>query len=56
MNWPGSTIVKEGRSFLSIVGYYRRFVEDFFKLVVPITQLTCKNTKLEWSKECEHSF
>ena len=39
VNWPRPTNVSEVRSFLSIAGYYRRFVEGFSKLALPITKL-----------------
>jgi hypothetical protein len=50
------TNVHEIRSFLGLVGYYRRFVEGFSKLFGPLTALTKKNARFEWTDECEHSF
>ena len=44
------------RSFLGLVGYYRRFVEGFSRLAAPFTRLTRKNEKFQWSEECEQSF
>ena len=38
--WPRPTTVTKIRSFLGLVGYYRRFVKDFSKIVVPLMKLT----------------
>ena len=54
--WPKPTSVIEIRSFLGLAGYYRRFVKDFSKIVTPLTRLTRKNVKYEWSDSCEESF
>jgi len=48
--------VTEVRSFLDLVGYYRRFVEGFSKLVSPLTQLTRKDQPFSWTDECEVCF
>ena len=48
--------VTEVRSFLGLVGYYRRFVEGFSKLAMPMTRLTKKRKKLLWTPECELVF
>ncbi|MCI42550.1 retrotransposon protein, partial [Trifolium medium] len=37
-------------------GYYRRFIEGFSKLAMPLTQLTRKNQAFVWDKHCEESF
>ena len=41
---------------MGLAGYYRRFVKDFSKIVVPLTKLTRKNEKFEWTERCEKSF
>ena len=56
MNWERPTNVAEIRSFLGLAGYYRRFVEGFSKIASPLTSLMRKNTKFEWSNDCERSF
>ncbi|KAL8156665.1 hypothetical protein AgCh_001671 [Apium graveolens] len=43
MNWERPKTPTEVRSFLGLAGYYRRFVQDFSKIVVPLTKLTRKN-------------
>ena len=50
------TSVTEIRSFLGLAGYYRRFVKEFWSLAAPLTALTKKNRKFEWTNKCEQSF
>uniref|UniRef100_A0A2N9FVM9 RNA-directed DNA polymerase n=1 Tax=Fagus sylvatica TaxID=28930 RepID=A0A2N9FVM9_FAGSY len=56
VEWNRPNNVTEIRSFLGLAGYYRRFVEGFSRLAVPLTRLTQKGVKFEWSEECEQSF
>ena len=54
--WEKPKIVFDVRSFLGLAGYYRRFVQDFAKLAGPLTALTKKGTKFEWTDKCQKSF
>lgn len=38
--WPRPQTLKELKSFLGFSGYYRRFVQDYSKIVKPLTNLT----------------
>ncbi|WVZ48709.1 hypothetical protein U9M48_000128 [Paspalum notatum var. saurae] len=42
LNWKQPKTVTEIRSFLGLVGYYRRFIKDFSKTAKPMTSLTKK--------------
>ena len=54
--WPRPTSTTDIRSFLGLAGYYRRFVEGFSSITTPLTRLTQKMVKFEWSDDCEKSF
>lgn len=56
MSYEKLPLAKEVRSFLSMLGYYRRFVEGFSSLAISLTRLTKKNIKFEWNDECEMNF
>jgi len=56
LKWERPTNVTEIRSFLGLAGYHRRFIEGFSTIAIPMTRLTRKGTKWEWTRECEESF
>ena len=54
--WEAPTTMGEIQSFLGLVGYYRRFIENFSKIAKPMTELLKKDTKFKWTEQCEASF
>ena len=56
INWERPKSVFEMCSFLGLTEYYRRFIEDFSRLVAPMTRLTRKEVKFEWNDQCEKAF
>ena len=54
--WPVPKDVIDVRSFMGITSYYQRFIEEFSRIVNPITSLQKKGKKFEWSQKCEDSF
>ena len=56
MSWESLKSVFEIRSFLELAGYYRRFIEDFSRLAAPMTRLTQKGVKFEWSDLSEKAL
>ena len=46
MSWERPKSVFEIHSFFGLAGYYRRFIEDFSRLVTPMTRLTQKESSL----------
>ncbi|XP_070017874.1 uncharacterized protein [Nicotiana sylvestris] len=55
-SWPRPSSATKIRSFLSLAGYYSRFVQGFSSIALPLTKLTQKNAPFVWSDECEESF
>ena len=56
VNWKPPRNVTEVISFLSLAGYYRRFVRRFSVIASPLTKLLNKGKKFEWTDKCHNSF
>ena len=56
MEWSTPKNLSEVRSFMGLVGYYRRFIEGFSKLAHPITSLKKKGVQFDWTYKCEDNF
>ncbi|KAK9126258.1 hypothetical protein Scep_015104 [Stephania cephalantha] len=51
IDWKTPESVADIRSFLRLAGYYRRFVHNFSSIAAPMTRLTKKADRLDWSDE-----
>ena len=49
---------KQVRSFLGLVGFYRKFIPQFSDISVVLTDLTKKNApnKIKWSEKAQNAF
>ena len=54
--WCAPKTVKQLRTFIGTVAYYKRFVKDFAEICKPLYDLTKKGAKFVWSTECEKAF
>ena len=56
MSWERPKSVFEIRSFLVLAGYYRRFIEDFSRIIAPMIRLTRNEIKFDWDDRCEEAI
>ena len=55
-NMPKPKSPKEIKQFLSLCGYYRKFVPHFSDIARPLLKLTAHDTKFVWDTQCDLSF
>ena len=55
-NLPLPSTVKDLRSFLKHVGFYRRFIQDFAKVSKPLTTFLCKDKDFIIDEEGKRAF
>ena len=54
--WPAPKNLKELQTFLGFANFYRRFVENYSKVIQPLTALLKKNAEYRWGSEAEKAF
>ena len=54
--WPQPRNVTEARAFLGLANFYRRFVRDYSRLALPLTELTKDTTPWQWGAEQQRAF
>ena len=55
-NWPRPRNVKDLRSFLGLVNYYRRFIDGFSEKAANLYHLTVKSAPWKWNKVENDAF
>ena len=55
-DWPRPANVHDVRSFLGLVGFYRRFIEGFSRIAAPMTELTRFTQPWQWGNVHQHAF
>lgn len=56
LNVPSPRNVTEVRQMIGTAAWYSRFIPNFSTVIAPLTNLLRKNTRWNWTDECEHSF
>ena len=53
---PSPKTKKELIIFPGHAGYYRRFIENFTKIVVPMFKLLTNDSEFQWIESCQNAF
>ncbi|KAK8999911.1 hypothetical protein V6N11_082049 [Hibiscus sabdariffa] len=56
LDWQPPRNVGEVRSFLGLASYYRRFVQGFSTIALPLTKLLRNDQPFQWSEDRQRSF
>lgn len=55
-SWNTPTNLKQLRSFIGFINFYRRFIDDFSGIARPLNDLTKKDTPWTWKEEQQKAF
>ncbi|GFW63406.1 retrovirus-related Pol polyprotein from transposon 17.6 [Trichonephila clavipes] len=55
-DFPVPTDQKQIKSFLGCCNFYRRYIKNFAKRALPLTNLLRKDTPFEWTSETQEAF
>ena len=55
-DWPVPTNQTEMASFLGLANFYRRFIQNYAEISVPLTELLKKGQEFKWSAEAQTAF
>jgi RNase H-like domain found in reverse transcriptase/Reverse transcriptase (RNA-dependent DNA polymerase)/Aspartyl protease/SET domain len=55
-DWPRPSNVRDVRSFLGLANFYRRFVQSYSNLALPLTELTKTDARFAWSDQHQQAF
>jgi hypothetical protein len=56
LDWKAPKDVRGIKSFIGMVGYYRRFIEGFSKIARPMIALLAKKVEFKWTPAWQESF
>lgn len=56
LDWQSPKTVKQVQAFLGFGNFYKHFIQDYSQVVRPLTDLTKKEVKFEWTPDCEAAF
>lgn len=53
---PTPKTIRQLKRFLGMTNYFRNLINNYSELTNPLTQLTQKGVKFNWSSECDQAF
>ena len=56
LEWKTPRSLRDVQCFLGFAYFYRKFIQDYSKIILPLTQLTKKEHAFLWSNEADMAF
>ena len=56
LEWQTPRSLRDVQCFLGFANFYRKFIQDYSKLILLLTQLTKKGQSFVWTKEADMAF
>jgi hypothetical protein len=56
LDWQTPCSVRDVQCFLGFANFYRKFIKNYSKIVMPLTELTQKNKRFTWNPNAEEAF
>ena len=56
LNLPPPNSIKQVRTTLGHIGYYRKFIKGYAKIIAPMEKLLKHDVKFKWTEECQQSL
>src|SRR5213075_3027745 len=56
LDWPVPKSVHDIQVFLGFANFYRRFIEGYSRVVLPMTNLLRKSNKFLWTSQAQEAF
>ena len=56
LSWPTPTCVLDIQTFLGFANFYRRFIRNYSRIIVPITNLLKKTVAFSWNTTANKAF
>jgi hypothetical protein len=56
LDWQTPSSVRDVQCFLGFANFYRKFIKDYSKIVMPLLELTKKNNTFTWNVSAARSF
>jgi hypothetical protein len=56
VEWQTPSSLRDVQCFLGFANFYRKFIWNYSKIVLPLTQLTKKNQVIVWTPEADKAF
>ena len=56
VEWQTPPSLRDVQCFLAFANFYRKFIQDYSKIILPLTHLTKKGQAFLWSNEADIAF